>query len=73
MERDKDRDKFGMTHTVLRHLDLLVIREIQHQKVITLPNRLLPAVQYLLVQGGHPSTQPPLQRVVFLALAAVPK
>jgi hypothetical protein len=73
MERDKDKDKVGMTHTVHRHLDLPVIREMEHQKAFTLLHHLPLVVQYLLVQDGHRSTQPQLQRMVSHALAAVPK
>jgi hypothetical protein len=73
MEEDKDKDKVGMTHTVHRHLDLPVIREMEHQKAFTLLRRLPLVALYPLVQDGHRSTQPQLRKMVFHALAAVPK
>jgi hypothetical protein len=73
MEGDKDKDKVGMTHTVHRHLDLLVILEMEHQRASTLLHHLLLVAQYPLVQDGHRSTQPQLRKMVSHALAAVPR
>jgi hypothetical protein len=73
MEEEEDKDKFGMTHTDHRHLDLPVIREMEHRKASTLLHHLLLVAQYLLVQDGHRSTQQQLRKMVFHALAAVPK
>jgi len=69
MEEDKGRDKYGMTHTDLRHLHLLVIREMEHLRVSTVLPSFPLAAQPLQVRDGPRSIHPQPRR----AVAAVPK